>query len=265
LPANNQGDLIDPNNGNVIARAGNERRYYEAARNAQTEVMRVRTELDRTTAQLEAFREAAVLPQQLGLQPAEVSTAMQFMAHWKKNPVEAATKVLTELRAMGYEVDGLGASVDMGALKKMVNDAVAPFQQDREAAAREAEVAQTVDRELNNLYRAFPWAQGQQQELMNLLDADKTLTLREAALMLQSYALQHGYDLNQSLAEQALAQQNGNKQPQRPSNARVPAPSPTGDAPIVPRRPGTATGHERRNRDIVLEAMREAGLNIEQL
>ena len=268
LPANNNGDLIDPNTGTVVARAGNERRFYEAARTAQQNVQRVAGELERVTTELNAFREAASVPRELGLNPQEVTNAMQWFAHWKQNPVEAATRVLTELRAMGYEVEGLGGQVDMAALRRMVQEAVSPFQQDREAAQREQEVSQRVDAELNALYTAMPWARGQQQEMMNLLDADPTLTLREAALHLQAYALQHGYDLSKPLRPQVLAAQNGGggqqQQPQRPNNARLPAPSTTGDVPLTTRRV-TSAGHERSNRDIVKEAMREAGLNIDNL
>lgn len=269
LPANNNGDLIDPNTGAVVARAGNERRFFEAARTAQQNVLRITNEFERVQSELEAFREAAAAPRELGLSPTEATNAMQWFAHWKKNPVEAATSVLTELRAMGYEVEGLGGAVDMGAIRKMVQEAVSPFQQDREAVQREQEIAQQVDTELNTLYTAMPWARGQQQEIMALLDADQTLTLREAALHLQAYALQHGYDLQKPLRPQVLAAQNngGGRQqqaPQRPNAARMPAPSTTGDVPLTQRRV-TSAGHERSNRDIVKEAMREAGLNIDNL
>lgn len=268
LPANNNGDLIDPSTGAVVARAGNERRFYEAARTAQLNMQRIAGEFERVQAELDAFREAASAPRELGLSATEAANAMQWFAHWKKNPVEAAISVLTELRAMGYEVDGLGGTVDMGAIKRMVEEAVSPFQQDREAVRFEQEIAQHVDSELNALYTTMPWARGQQQELINLLDADQTLTLREAALHLQAYALQHGYDLSKPLRAQVLAAQNGGGQQQRasrrPNNARMPAPSTTGDVPLTPRRVASAS-HERSNRDIVKEAMREAGLNIDNL
>ena len=268
LPANNNGDLIDPNTGAVVARAGNERRFYEAARTAQQNMQRITGEFERVQSELAAFREAASAPRELGLSATEVTNAMQWFAHWKKNPVEAATSVLTELRAMGYDVEGLGGTVDMGAIKRMVQEAVSPFHQDRDATLREQEIAQHVDTELNALYTAMPWVQGQQQEMMNLLDADPTLTLREAALHLETYALRNGYDLSKPLRAQVLAAQNGGGQqqqaPQRPNNARMPAPSTTGDVPLTQRRV-TSAGHERSNRDIVKEAMREAGLNIEHL
>ena len=261
LPANNAGDLIDPNTGAVVARAGNERRYYEAARTAQQNVQRITGELERTTTELHAFREAATLPRELGLAPAEVTNAMQWFAHWKQNPVEAATKVLTELRAMGYEIEGLGGQIDMAALRHMVQEAVSPFKQDRDAAQQQYQAEQQISTELNALYSAFPWAREQQQELVSLLQADPTLTLREAALHLRAYAAERGYDLQKPLRAQVLAAQNG---PQRANNARMPAPSTTSDAPLTPRRT-TSGNHDLRNRDIVREAMREAGLNVDNL
>lgn len=273
LPANNNGDLVDPSTGNVLAKAGNERRFYEAARNAQGQVNNLRSELERTTIALETFREAAVLPQQLNLQPQEVTAAMHFMAHWKQNPVEAAQKVLTELRAMGYEVDGIGSQVDTKAINQIVRDAIAPFQNDRDAARLEQEAFAQVDRELNQLFTSFPWAEGQQDEINKLLQTDTTLTLREAALVLQGYAYQHGYDLNKPLTPQLLAAKtNGNAQqpapqaaqPARANNARMSAPSTASDGNVIPKRT-TPLGHDRSNRDIVRDAMREAGINVDNI
>lgn len=276
LPANQRGDLIDPTTGQVVARAGNERRYFEAARNAQNEIRRVQSEMSRLQEQISMYREVNQMPQQLGLQPRETAVAMQFMAHWKRDPVGAAAKVLTELRAMGYDVEGLAPTVDVNAIRQVVTDAVSPFQRDREIAQREAEVAANVQRELNDLFTEFDWAEGQQDAIRNLLEVRPTLTLREAALMLQNHALQHGYDLYQPLREQVLRQQqNGNggateprvvnqQQRMRQNNAMMPAPGNNGAVPNAQRRPA-AVGHDRSNRDIVRESMREAGFNVDNI
>jgi hypothetical protein len=267
LPANNRGDLVDPNTGVVVARAGNERRFFETARAAQAQLNNTARELDGVQRELNAFREAASLPRELALQPAEVTNALQWFAHWKQNPVEAAQKVLTELRTMGYEVEGMGGAVDMGAIKRLVQEAVSPFKQDRDAATREAQIAAEVDQELNTFYDALPWARNQQQELQNLLQADPTLTLREAALSLRAYAAENRLDLSKPLRDQVLAARNGEqqKQSQRVNAARTSAPTLTGDNGMTTRRANTSASHEQRNRDIVREAMREAGLNVDNL
>lgn len=270
LPANANGDLVD-HTGRVIAKAGNERRFFESARQAQTQVRQFQSQLDTVQRELSVYKEAAVLPQQLGLQPTEVANAMHFMAHWKKNPVEAATKVLTDLRAMGYEVEGLGGGgVDTSAIKQMINEAISPFVNDRQHAQRQAEIEAQVDRELEEFYSEFDWAQGQQTELQNLLNARPNLSLREAALMLEAYAYKHGFDLASPLAEQIEAARTKHatqqqQPPQRPNAARSASPNATGDVPITQRRAGTATGHDRSNRDIVRETLREHGFNTDNI
>jgi hypothetical protein len=268
LPANNNGDLTDPNTGAVIAKAGNERRFFEGMRSAREEAFRVTRELDTARAELTAFREAAALPRQLELTPQETTNALQWFAHWKKDPQAAAKEVLTEARRLGYDVEGMGSQVDMGAIKRLVEEAVSPFQQDRAAAQRETEIAARVDADLNALYQQMPWARSQQEEIMSVMQADNKLTLREAALTVEAFALRNGLDLQKSIRQQWTAAQSGGNQQQprqqRPNNARAPAPPVTGDMPVVPRRTDISN-HDVSNRNIVKQAMRDAGFAVDHL
>lgn len=259
------GDLIDPNTGRVIARAGRERRVYETERAVSKATAPLQTELTRTRAELDAFRQAASLPTQLGLGPQEVSTAMQFMSHWKRDPVGAAQNMLTELRTAGYDVPGLGGTVDVAAIQRMIRQEIAPFQQDRESQRQHAESYTSAQQEVADLYADMPWARMQEQELTSILQADNALSLRDAAYQLQIWAIQRGYDINQPLrpqhqsALQRAQAGNGNGQQQQ-NVARAPGPVNGGDGTLRPRQ-GSSVGHDRSTRDIVREAMREAGIN----
>lgn len=265
------GDLVDPRTGQVVARSGRERRLYEQQRAVEKAVGPVRQELENTKAQLQAFREAAALPTQLGLNPQDVTTAMQFMSHWRRDPVGAAKNMLTELRAAGYNVDELASTVDAGAIRRMVMDAVAPFQQDREATRLQAEQHAAAQREVQQLHAEMPWTTLQERELSMILQADDSLSLREAAYRLHLWAVQNGYDINQPIADQYNARQaqpHGQQAPQQqaptpqPNMARAPGPIASGNGPLVERR-GSSLGHERSTKDIVRESMREAGLIVE--
>jgi hypothetical protein len=250
-------------------------------------------ELDKTTAHLTAFREAAQLPTQLGLQPQEVTTAMQFMAHFKANPVEAAKKVLTEVLALGHNLEDLKGSVDMAAIQRMIQTEVAPFKQNLSTQQQQLEQQQQLqqfqaqadreleelfdtfkqlqqfqaqaDRELEELFDTFPWAEQQQVELQRVLEADERLPLREATLMLQAWAYKNGYDLNRPLSAQheaaATRQPQQQQQPQRMNAAQVVAPSGSTNGTVVPR-VNTAVNHDRSMRDIVSETLREHGINV---
>jgi hypothetical protein len=261
-----EGNLVDAQ-GNVIARAGRERRLYEQQRAVERAVTPLRQELDQTRAQLQAFREAAVLPQQLGLNPQDVTTAMQFMSHWRRDPVGAARNMLTELKAAGYNVDELGSTVDAGAIRRMVMDAIAPFQQDREAERQRAEQQAAVQQEVQTLFADMPWTRTNQKELALVLEADPNLPLRDAAYRLQLWAVQNGYDIWQPLAPQheaaqaAATQQQAPPQQQPVRQARAPGPPPS--AGNIVQRMGSSLGHDRSTRDIVRESLREAGINVE--
>jgi hypothetical protein len=190
---------------------------------------------------------------------------MQFMAHWRRDPVGAARNILTELRAAGYDLPDLGSTVDAGALRRMIHEAIAPFQQDREQQRQAAEHQQAVQSEVNQLFADMPWTAANQDELARIITAEPSLSLRDAAYQLQIWALRNGYDVNQPLGPQhqaALSRAQAAQQPQRNNVARAPGPMTNGADTMVPRR-GASVGHERSTRDIVRESMREAGLAIE--
>lgn len=280
LPADAEGNLVDPGTGRIVAKAGTERALYESARNFNRQATEYRTQaetlqrqLETTQAHLTAFKEAAQLPTSLGLQPQEVTTAMQFMAHFKANPVEAARKVLTEVLAMGHNIEDLKGSVDMAALQRMIQNEVAPFKQNlttqQQQEQQQAEYAKhkaEADRELEEHFDTFPWAEQQQVEIQQLLEADARLTLREATLMLQAWALERGYDYNKPLRAQHEAAMNakGQQQPQqqqptRMNNAQMVAPNGATNGSVVPR-VNAAANHDLSTKDIVAQTLREHGL-----
>ncbi len=265
----NPHDIVDPRTGEVIAAAGKERRWYEESRRAKTEVNELKQKFTLVETELNAFKQAAVLPQQLGLQPAEVASAMQFMAHFKANPVEAAKKVLAEVQAAGYTIPELGGT-DVAAIKQIVNEAIKPFNQDREAVNRQTQLEREVEQEYDNLVAEMPWVTVQDEDLAKIMAKDPTLTLREAALRLENFALRNGYDLNRSVEVQYFEkQQSSTVQPTAPAPRvnRAAAPAATnavtGNTPVVPRNPAVTTNHSTR--DIVREAMREAGINVDNI
>lgn len=268
-PAANPHDVVDPRTGEVIAAAGKERRWYEESRRAKAEVQEYRQKQTLLETELNAFKQAAILPQQLGLQPIEVTSAMQFMAHFKTNPVEAAKKVLAEVQAMGYTINDLGGT-DVAAIKQIVNEAIKPFSQDREAVTKQTQLEREVEQEYNNLVAEMPWVTVQDEDLAKLMAKDPSLTLREAALRLENFALRNGYDLSRSVEVQYFEKQQApvvqpNAPVARVNRATAPAASNpvTGTTPVVPRNTSVTTNHSTR--DIVREAMREQGINVDNI
>lgn len=257
LPANDAGDLVHPQTGEVIAKAGRERFLFQRMRDEHLRAENTTRELEAVRREIEAYKQASTLHTQLGLAPNDVTNALQFMAHWKRDPAGAAKEVLTAIRAMGHNVDDLGSHVDMGAIKQLVSESIQPFVEDRQARTRELEVEQAAQREIDEVYARYAWAADRSAELKLILDNDPTLTLREAALQLAEYAVANGLDLRQPIAPQVQARQAGT---QRQNNARVP--TRTSSTSVQPRR-NVPASENMNSRDIVRQALLDAGINIE--
>ena len=268
-PAPNPQDIVDPRTGEVIAAAGKERRWYDESRNAKREVSEVRQKLQLVETELGAFKQAAVLPQQLGLQPAEITSAMHFMAHFKTNPVEAARKVLAEVQAAGYTIPELGGT-DVAAIKQIVEQSIKPFITDREQSVQQETISREVEEEYNQLAAESPWIVVQDEDLAKIMAKDTSLNLRQAALMLENFALRGGYDLNRSVEAQFFERQQAPKtEPTLPAPRvnRAAAPAQTSattrTTPVVERKQSVTSNHSTR--DIIREAMREQGINVDNL
>ena len=284
--ADQNNNLVDVATGEVVARAGAERRFFEAARQARAELARVQTAVsqmeatvrERDTA-LAAYREAANSYTSLGLEPQEVTMAMQLMSNYKRNPLEAIRYMLTEAQAAGHNVASItsGSGIDTAAIARLIDQRLAPFTQDRQSAQAQETAynnARTVWQTLANERAAY----GEDinihaDAIANLLRRDDNMTLREAYLTLGNWALANGYDMGQPLAPQIQARQAGNTaQQQQPPADNLQSPGTNGVPPVQRRNVGaTANTTEMRparagefasNRDLVREAMREAGMNV---
>ncbi len=272
-PSNADGDLVDQRTGAIIAKAGNERKYFEAARNANTRTARLENDMQTLQTQLSVYKEATSLPTQLGVDPGEVTQAVRFMAHWKKNPVEAAQKMLTDLRAMGHDLpEATGSAVDTAAIKQMIAEAINPFTADREQQRTQIEARSNAEREVTALEEQYPWVANQYDALNKLMQSGQFANLNEATLRLENWALRNGFDFDRPFDEQYSAMRSGNQpapmqpaapaQPPAPVNrAMMPAPN-VGNGNAVPRAGNIEAEVTSDYKSIVAQAMRDAGLVI---
>lgn len=243
-----QGNLIDQN-GQVVARAGAERRLYEKATDATTRLEQATGQLQMYANKVNELQQQVNqsqalngMPQKLGLNENEAVMSMQLMNKWKQDPVGTIKYLLTEAKAAGHNVDieGLAPGMDMGAIARIIDQRLQPLQQDREAQQREQQVQQEAERQYQEfIYNpAFPNARTHENEIAQLLRSDPRLSLEAAYYKLQSYALQRGLDFTQPLGPQLQYQQqqpaqqsvaNGGGAPMVPGggNAPVQTPSPT--------------------------------------
>lgn len=259
------GDLVD-REGRIIARAGAERRHYEAATRFRGELEQTKGQLEKARTELEAFRQAAQAPTQLGLNPDETTVGLQLAASWKQNPVGVIEYLVEQAKAAGHNLDTLGGATDVGAIKQMIAQELAPFRQQSEAIQQRQQAdtaAQTQVQSLVGQYGEQALVNG--EALAKLINASvergSPLNLEQAYLRFSNWCYQQGLDPAQPIDPQLAARQsppaNQQRNPPRPNGRAVAAPN--GVVPMDTQ--AQVTGNEQV-RDLVRASMREAGFNI---
>jgi|TARA_Y100000310_G_scaffold96855_1_gene94572 hypothetical protein len=252
-------DIVDAE-GRVIASGGKERRFYETAQREKQRADNATREVETLKSHLEAINEAGNLGTQYNLSPEEVTTGAQVIAAYKEDPVGTLKYMLTQAQANGYNMDEIVAGgTDMGAIKQLLDNALAPFT----AAHQEQAVTQEADNRANELYDNFvaqhPDAVIHNASLARLLKDDPSLSLEAAYYKLQNYYLSKGFAWTKPLevlAEEARAAQTTNVEtsPQPPNGGGVAQSQVTDTAQVAD--VGTSSD------DIIKQAMNDAGIPI---
>ena len=264
------GDLVD-REGRIIAKAGAERRHYEAATRFRGELETTRQQLQQTRTELDAFRTAAQMPTQLGLTPDESVVGLQLAASWKANPAGVIQYLVEQAKAQGHNIDTLGGATDVGAIKQIIANELAPFRQQAEATQQRQQfetAAQSQVQALVNEYGEAALANSDAlAKLINAAaDQGRQLNLEQAWLRFSNWCLQNGYNPEQPIDPQLAARRqptqgnppaNGQRLPPRP-NGRAVA-SPNG---VVPMDAAAQVSGNEQVRDLVRASMREAGFNV---
>lgn len=264
-PKPGPGDLVD-RDGRVVARAGAERRHYESAQRAVRDLQSTRGELERVSTELRAFREAAQLPTQLGLSPDESTTGLQLIASWKQNPVGVIEYLVEQAKAAGHNLETLGGATDMGAIKTMLAQELAPFRQQAQQVQQHSQIQTAAQQQLDTLVGEY----GEQalvngDALSKLLNASaeqgRPLSLEQAYLRFSNWCLQNGFDPHRPIDPQIAAKRTPpatqQSNPPRPNGRAVAAPNG-----VVPMDSASVTTGSETTRDLVRMAMREAGYPV---
>jgi hypothetical protein len=209
-----RGNLYD-RNGNLLARAGSERRLYE--RN-----VRMKADLDQLTQrnqQLEnALRQNTNLgeePRRLGLEAEDMRVGLPIIAEFKRNPVQAARNVLEMVMGMGHDLSEiLGGNakdaVEMKAISRMLDERLAPLQQITQSVdqqKREQRIQQQAEQEIERFFDEHENSRMHAQAIDNLIGRRPDLTPEKAYYELRLFAANNGLDFNKPLAPQLQALQ----------------------------------------------------------
>lgn len=210
LFADQQGNIVDPRNGAVLARAGSERRMFERSVRVQGEMERVGQELQQTRQNLERVNYLNDLPRKYQLGTDEVEAGLGIVAEFKKNPVEAARKVVELAASMGHNVSDIlgknaGDAIEMKAINRMLEEklapVLAPLQQQRETAR----VRQQAEQQLNSFLDQHDFAETHLPAINSLMGQHPDMSPQKAYYEIRSFAQQHGLDFSKPLKPQIAA------------------------------------------------------------
>jgi len=248
-------DLVD-REGNVIARGGKERRFYETAQKERQRADTLTNEINTLRTKVEAFEGSANLHNQYSLSPEELTTGAQLISAFKDNPVDTIKYLLTEAQSAGHNIEGVGQGTDVAALSRMLDDKLSPLTTERQQTLEHQQRQEQATQVYDQFMSSYPDSAVHQDTLAQLLERDTTLSPEAAYFKLKSFYLEKGLDWNTPLDVheqniQAQVQTKENTQSSLPSGS-TPADNVTDAAQIA----SVDTDME----DIIKDSMREAGI-----
>ena len=251
-------DLVDKE-GNVVARGGKERRFYEQLQVNKQQNAALNQQVQQLQGQLDAVNNAGTLGTQYDLSPEELTTGAQIIKSFKEDPVATVKYLLTQAQAAGHNLDDVATGgADMSAIKQMVNEAVSPLVQDRQQRVDAEEHQKKAQEVYNGFMSKYPDAQMHENSLARLLETDQNLTPEAAYFKLKNFYLEKGLDFSVPLETLAQQEQQRKQTPEvntqqtLPSGGNIPAQNVTDTADIA----DVGTSYD----EIIRQSMRDAGL-----
>ena len=262
----NPGDLT-LSDGSVI-KAGAERRLYENLQTERQRVTHLRTEkqqvetaLNDARTKLQTYEENF---KQIGVtDPVHVSAATRLYRDLSTNPVPVLKQLLAEAKALGHNLDGIGAGVDTAAIQLMLDQKLGKTSENNSTVDIEQEAA----RDTADFLSKFPDAVTHENEIAQLVALNPRMSLADIYFEFKNTVISQGFDWSKPLQPQIAA---------RASQEKPAAPvTPNGQPPLVNGR-GVApnvtganfdekdvlkSGSSDSLDDIIRQAMREANLS----
>lgn len=205
---NNPQDLVDEN-GNIIAKAGAERRFYEENVRLKQQkadfdnkiLPQIKQNYNAMMAKVAAYEETYKAMQASDMTPEDVNLGIELVRQWRKSPEETLKFLLTQAKSYGINIEGHESAIDAAAISQMMDQKLQPFIQEREEAIRQQEILANARKIHTEFYQKYPDAKIHNKELAYLYKKNPNASLDAVYWQLRNHYAENGYDFNTPLAE----------------------------------------------------------------
>lgn len=222
--ADQQGNFVDPQTGQVVARAGAERRMFERARRVEGELTNTRSQLQQARHEVQRLSQAIQQQQQQqpqepaiitsarqrGISDNELQVGLDIVAQIKTDPIAGARFVLQSAMAQGYNLeqiigtqDGVpNSALDMGAVRNMINSAVEPLTNAQQQQQQREQQQNDAQQQYNTFVATHEHASVHMDAIATLCKNNPNLSPERAYYEVKMFAAQNGLDFSQPLGPQ---------------------------------------------------------------
>lgn len=225
-------NIVDPQSGQIIAKAGTERRLYEKSQ-------RLSSVLDERTAKLQKYEQEDKTLDNLrgmvkshGMSTEEFAEGINMVLAYKSDPVGTAKKLLENVLAMGHNVtDILGAdagnAIEMSAVSKMLDTRLKPLLEPLENRRVQSEQEKKAEEAWHRFCEDNPHAEVHDVLMDKLLGDNPGMRPQQAYNALRDFAAKHGLDFSLPLGPQIERRQSApsKKEPGNPARTQKPFPN----------------------------------------
>lgn len=266
----NTRDIVDPKTGQIVARGGVERRYFETAQKLHRDNNQLTQRLQTAEANANHANAIVQLGTQLQLQPSDQTAALNLMSQFLKDPVKMLEALVIEVKSKGYEIpflaNGITPGMDTAAVGRMIDQRMAPLtaqqQQQRDAEQTQANAKATLDKFLDD----NPEGEHNLGVLAEMMTSQPGLTIQDAHVKFIKWCAQNQYDFTQPLKPQIEAR--NNQQPttttvqnQQPRTPTAPLPNGRQTNNAAPIDSVVKFDENSRWEDIIRQSAKEAGFS----
>jgi hypothetical protein len=229
-----QNNIVDPQSGAIIAKAGTERRLFEKAQ-------RLSSVLDERTAKLQKYENEDKTLDNLrgviknnGMSTDEFAEGINMVLAYKRDPLATAKKVLENVLAMGHNVtDILGAdagnAIEMSAVSKMLDDRLKPLVAPLEQKRVESEELRKAEAAWQKFCDENQYAEVHEVAMDKLLGEHPDMTPQKAYNAIRDVAYKYNLDFSLPLGPQ-IEQLKSAKNKEPAPSARKQKPFPNGSS-----------------------------------